>query len=315
MATFGKITEYDPEQEEWGSYIERLEFFFTANDIKDAENKKAILLSSSGSKTLLFRGLTAPAKPGDKTFAELVKLMKNHLSPKPNPIAERFRFKTRDRQSEESVANYVAELRRLTEHCEYGTFLNDMLRDRLVCGIKHDRIQQRLLSEGAELTLEKALQIAQSMESAIKQSTAIQNYQHRTERVHKVSTQERSYKECFRCGGRHAVDRCNFKNKECFFCKNVGNTARKCRKKANADKQKGGKAEHTADIVDIIEVDQAQDVDDIKNIHHTVSHQSLQCEEDMFDIYQLGLERVEPLTVNVGMNSKMFQWKLILEFL
>ena len=303
MATLGKLTEYDPEQEEWGSYVERLEFFFTANDITDAEKKKAILLSSSGSKTYkLFRGLTAPAKPGDMTFAELVKLMKNQ--PKPNPIAERFHFNTRDRQPEESVANYVMELRRLTEHCEYGTSLNDMLRDCLVCGIKHDRIHQCLLSEGAELTLERALQIAQSMESAIKQSTVIQNYQHRTEGVHKVSTQERSYKECFRCGGRHAVDHCNFKNKECFFCKNIGHTARKCRKKANADKQKGGKVEYTANIVDLIEEDQAQDVDDIKNIQHTVSHQSLQCEEDMFDIYQLGLKWVEPLTVNVGMNGK-----------
>ena len=305
MATLGKLTEYDPEQEEWGSYVERLEFFFTANDITDAEKKKAILLSSSGSKTYkLFWGLTAPAKPGDMTFAELVKLIKNHLSPKPYPIAERFHFNTCDRQPEESVANYVMELRHLTEHCEYGTSLNDMLRDRLVCGIKHDRIQQRLLSEGAELTLERALQIAQSMESAIKQSTVIQNYQHCTEGVHKVSTQERSYKECFRCGGRHAADCCNFKNKECFFCRNTGDTAHKCRKKAIADKQKGGKVEYTADIVDIIEEDQAQDVDDIKNIQHTVSHQSLQCEEDMFDIYQLGLKRVEPLTVNVGMNGK-----------
>ena len=70
----------------------------------------------------------------------------------------------------------------------------------LVCGIKHDRMQQRLLSEGVELTLERALQIAQSMESTIKQSTVIQNYQHRTEGVHKVSTQERSYKNVFNLG-------------------------------------------------------------------------------------------------------------------
>ena len=118
-----------------------------------------------------------------------------------------------------------------------------------------------------------------------------------------MSTQERSYKECFQCGGRHAADHCNFKNKKCFFCKNVGDTACKCRKKANVDKQKGGKVEYTADIVDIIEEDQAQDVDDIKNVQHTVSHQSLQCEEDMFDIYQLGYKRVEPLTVNVGMTG------------
>ena len=45
MTTSGKLTEYDHEQEEWGSYIEHLEFFFTANDIRDAEKKKAILLS------------------------------------------------------------------------------------------------------------------------------------------------------------------------------------------------------------------------------------------------------------------------------
>ena len=59
------------------------------------------------------------------TFAELVKLMKNRLSTKPNPIAERFRFNTRDRQPEESVANYVMELRRLTEHCEYGMICSE----------------------------------------------------------------------------------------------------------------------------------------------------------------------------------------------
>ena len=44
MATFGKLTEYDPEQEEWGSYIEHLEFFFTANDIEDAEKKESYIV-------------------------------------------------------------------------------------------------------------------------------------------------------------------------------------------------------------------------------------------------------------------------------
>ena len=156
-------------------------------------------MSSSGSKTYkLLRGLTAPGKLGGKTFAELVKLMKNHLSPKPNPIAERFHFNTRDRQPEELVANYVAELCHFTEHCEYGTSLNDMLRDRLVCGFKHDRVQQCLLSEGAELTLEKAFQIA--MESAIKQSTAIQSYQHHTVGVHKCPLKRDLTKNVFDVG-------------------------------------------------------------------------------------------------------------------
>ena len=52
-----------------------------------------------------------------------------------------------------------------------------MLCDRLVCGVMHERIQQRLLSEGEDLTFEKATNIALSMESAIAQATEIQLYQ------------------------------------------------------------------------------------------------------------------------------------------
>ena len=42
-----------------------------------------------------------------------------------------------------------------------------MLRDRLVHGIKHERIQQHLLSKGDSLTLQQALNIAHTMESSI----------------------------------------------------------------------------------------------------------------------------------------------------
>ncbi len=108
---------------------------------------------------------------------ELVQLMLDHRCPEPNPIAERFKFNSRNRLPDESIADCVAELRRLTEYCEFGQALSDMLRDRLVCGINHERIQQKLLSEGAGLTLDKAIQISQSMESAIVQSTEIRSFQ------------------------------------------------------------------------------------------------------------------------------------------
>ena len=42
-----------------------------------------------------------------------------------------------------------------------------MLRDRMVCGINHDHIQRRLLSE-ATLTFDTALQLTQAIESADK---------------------------------------------------------------------------------------------------------------------------------------------------
>ena len=71
----------------------------------------------------------------------------------------------------------MAELRRLTEFCDYGEALEDMLRDRLVCGVNQERKQKRLHSEGPSLTLEKALDIALALESAINQASIIQGHQ------------------------------------------------------------------------------------------------------------------------------------------
>ena len=119
--------------------VERLDLFFVANSIDDESKKRAILLSSSGADTYkLFKGLSAPAKPAEISYPELTQLMQNHVRPKPNTIMERFKFNTRDRQPSENISTYIAELRRLTEHCEYTpTILDDMIRDRLVCGIKN----------------------------------------------------------------------------------------------------------------------------------------------------------------------------------
>ena len=41
---------------------------------------------------------------------------------------------------------YLAQLRRLTEHCEFRDNLKEALRDRLVCGILSVPIQKRLLA-------------------------------------------------------------------------------------------------------------------------------------------------------------------------
>ena len=98
----------------------------------------------------------APSKPGTDTFKQLVDVMTTNQNPKPSVIMERYRFNKRDRESCESIAQYVAALRKLFEHCECGETLTDKIRDRLVSGIRDDRIQQRLLAEPTS-TLENAI--------------------------------------------------------------------------------------------------------------------------------------------------------------
>lgn len=59
----------------------------------------------------------------------------------------------------------MAELRSLAQGCNYGDSLDKMLRDRLVWGDKEAATQKKLLAE-MELTMAKAIQIAQSLEIA-----------------------------------------------------------------------------------------------------------------------------------------------------
>ena len=133
---FGQVKEFDGEREEWSQYVERLDHFFEANEVVDADKKRAILLTVIGpSAYKLLRNLLAPEKPKDKTYTELVGILKEHYSPKPSETVQRFRFNSRFRQPEESVSTFVSELRSLAEFCNFGTALEDMLRDRLVCGI------------------------------------------------------------------------------------------------------------------------------------------------------------------------------------
>ena len=40
-----------------------------------------------------------------------------------------------------SISSYVAELCKLSEHCNFGETLEDMIRNHLVCGVKNESIQ------------------------------------------------------------------------------------------------------------------------------------------------------------------------------
>ena len=155
--------------------MQRVNHYFVANDVDGAEKKRAVFLSLIGPRCYkLLASLVAPAKPGEKTLEELVAALKKHYDPQPSEILQRFRFHTRFRKQEESVANYVSILRSLAQKCNFksGT-MDEMLHDRLVCGINEDNIQRRLLSE-KRLTYEKALELAHSMEAAMKSAKEIQ---------------------------------------------------------------------------------------------------------------------------------------------
>ena len=147
MPTFGKIDEYN-ESEDWRHYVERLNHFFEANEITDDAKQRSIFLVSVGAKTYkLIRSLVALEDQKEKSYTDMAKLVEEHFKPKPSVIAERFKFNSRDQQQGETISVFLTELRRLSENCKFGATLDEMLRDRLVCGASDDKIQICLRAE------------------------------------------------------------------------------------------------------------------------------------------------------------------------
>ena len=226
MATHGKIATFNSTVESWTSYCERLHFYFDANDIVDSGKKRSILLTVCGPSTYqLLKNLVQPRTPMEKTYDEIVETLKTHFNSKPSPIIQRFKFNTRDRHAGESLANYVAELRALGEYCDFGTTIEDMIRDRLVCGINDHGIQRRLLQE-SNLTYQSAYDIAQAMETASKN---IQDLCKTVPAVQRVQALEGSPCTCHRCGGNHQSNVCRFRFVNCRACGKKGHIAKVCR--------------------------------------------------------------------------------------
>ena len=159
------VGEYVDEKEDFESYVERLEAWLVVNGVT-VEQKGSVFLAVIGATTYkLLKSVLAPEKPNTKTFDELVNVLQRHYKPKPLIIAERFRFYKRQQQEGETGASFSVALRQLSSSCAFGVFLPEALSDQFVCGLSIQGIQRKLLSE-ANLTLDRALQLATAMSMA-----------------------------------------------------------------------------------------------------------------------------------------------------
>ena len=96
----GFMDAYNPDMDDWSTYVERLDLFFLANEIRD-DKKVAVLLTVLRTKAYsLLRTIITPSKPAEKTYKQLVDAMKSYVEPKPIVIIERFRFHRRDQRKE-----------------------------------------------------------------------------------------------------------------------------------------------------------------------------------------------------------------------
>lgn len=165
----GLVGEWNNVASSLASWLERLEEYFILEEITEesgARKMVACLLSFIGERGYeILKALTSPEKPSSKTYKQLIKILKEHISPKPVVMVERHKFH-RVRQGSKNITEYLADLRLAAEHCEFGDFYNDALRDQFICGLTDERSRKALLSDDNELTLDQAFRKAVAREQA-----------------------------------------------------------------------------------------------------------------------------------------------------
>ena len=174
-----------------------------------------------------------------------------------------------------------------------------MLRDRLVCGVKHKGITNRLLNKKI-LTYEKALELAQAMESAEKDTRHLQATQSAPEVHHNTSQKQGTSQKkqpagrqgqqgaqlaCYRCGGDHSSMKCRFKDTVCHACKKRGHIVKVCRSRVSQRRP-------------------------TKRTHYVDEEDQDPKEDGVYSLFALKSEACEPIIKNVTINGVSVEMEL-----
>ena len=181
-----------------------------------------------------------------------------------------------------------------------------MLRDRLVCGVNDEQIQRGLLAESC-LDFKKALEIATSVETAVKSSRELANQMAKEDvksessiTVHRVDNysqrnQQSLKPECGRCGGKHYPQQCKFLEAECFLCKKRGHIARKCR--SNTKSKTDGRNEK-------------QPISGVSGNYLGMEAGEIEEEDDNYGIFNLTKPQEKPYVVDILLGKESLKMEI-----
>lgn len=215
---------------------------------KDSQ-RTALLLHCAGQDVQdIFDTLTdpGPVPDGDTEYAKAMRSLDGYFFPQVNIPFERHEFRQAKQDESETADQFVMKLFQLSEHCDFGEAKEEHIRDQLIDKCKSHNLRKKLLEAGGTLTLQKAREIARSMEAAERQAKQIENdsrgeHVHTLEDHHHVSGRGKRGC-CYRCGieGHFARDpECKARSVTCSKCRKIGHLAKCCRTKVENNSKRG----------------------------------------------------------------------------
>ena len=199
-------------------------------------------------------GLPFQSHDDRQNIGKLLELWQNYCIGKTNVIYERYNFNNLLQEPDESIDAYTTALPTLAKTCEFGSLKEDLIRDRLVCGIRDNSMRKKLLQE-PKLTLDKCLDSCRAAEATKLQMQAMTNQNKESSDVNTLkSSSEKSnlrmvddYKFCGKSHERNR-EKCPAYGKVCKKCKKENHVASKCHlhEKNTSSKKKKPKASESS---------------------------------------------------------------------
>ena len=153
----------------WRRCKRSFEFFIEAKGITKDAQKQALLLHCAGQDVQdIFVTLsdTGPAPDGETQYAKAMRLLDAHFLPQVNIPFERHQFRQAKQEESETADQFVTRLFQLSENCDFGKSKEEQIRDQLIDKCRSHDLRKKLLAVSGKLTLQKARDIARSMEAA-----------------------------------------------------------------------------------------------------------------------------------------------------
>jgi hypothetical protein len=159
-------------------------------------------------------GLPYKTEDEKKDFTVILNLWEKYCVGKTNITYERYRFNCCVQQNETFRQLHNVRLRKLALTCEFGQLTDELIRDRIVCGITDNATKKKLLQE-PELNLNKCLDLCRATETS-KSQLKIMSSDHVAEtavhavnkrKTHKIQKTRAKYEtiNCRYCGQRHEL--------------------------------------------------------------------------------------------------------------
>lgn len=216
----------------------------------------ATLLSCIGREAMnIYDGFVFDSETPSLT--DIIKEFETFCIGKTNECYERFIFNSRQQETDEPFDKYLSELRKLVKTCQYGQLEDDLLRDRILIGIRCAETRRRLL-QTHDLNLEKTIAICRTNETAATQIKTMYA-EHKVNKVHARGNPQQTGKyvtpkgqrrnlntphrqerrdhwiaDCRYCGQSHPrqKEKCPAYNKTCKRCHKKNHFQSKCLAKA-----------------------------------------------------------------------------------